>query len=98
MDQIIDVNLKGTLYGIDAALPTMHATIRSYYQYCFIIAQSGATTGVYSATKFGVRAASEALRQEEASVQSNIRNFISPGAVQTELPQQGSDQEIKRQS
>ena len=58
--------------------------------------QSGATTGVYSATKFGVRAASEALRQEEASVQSNIRvTVISPGAVQTELPQQGSDQEIK---
>ncbi|AMG61062.1 SDR family oxidoreductase [Staphylococcus lugdunensis] len=97
-DQIIDVNLKGTLYGIDAALPTMRKQQSGHIINIASLSahQSGATTGVYSATKFGVRAASEALRQEEASVQSNIRvTVISPGAVQTELPQQGSDQEIK---
>ena len=75
-DQIIDVNLKGTLYGIDAALPTMRKQQSGHIINIASLSahQSGATTGVYSATKFGVRAASEALRQEEASVQSNIRN------------------------
>ncbi|ARB78168.1 SDR family oxidoreductase [Staphylococcus lugdunensis] len=97
-NQMIDVNLKGTLYGIDAALPTMRKQQSGHIINIASLSahQSGATTGVYSATKFGVWAASEALRQEEASVQSNIRvTVISPGAVQTELPQQGSDQEIK---
>lgn len=97
-DQMIDVNLKGTLYGIDAALPTMREQKAGHFINVASLSahQSGATTGVYAATKFGVWAASEALRQEEAMAQSNIRvTVISPGAVDTELPQHASDEGVK---
>ena len=56
-----------------------------------------AAGGVYAATKFGVRALSESLRQEEAAAGSNIRvTLIAPGAVDTELPQHVSDPEQRR--
>lgn len=97
-DRMIDVNLKGTLYGIDAALPTMRAQKSGHFVNVASLSahQSGATTGVYAATKFGVWAASEALRQEEAMAHSNVRvTVISPGAIDTELPQHASDAGVK---
>lgn len=97
-DQMIDVNLKGTLYGIDAALPIMRQQKSGHFINVASLSahQSGATTGVYAATKFGVWAASEALRQEEAAAKSNVRvTVISPGAVDTELPHHASDQTVK---
>lgn len=52
--------------------------------------------GVYCATKFGVIAISEALRQEEALAQSNVRvTIISPGAIATELIDHVTDKEQK---
>jgi len=97
-DKMIDVNLKGTLYGIDAVLPTMRAQHNG--QIINISSVAGHATsigsGVYSATKFGVRAISEALRKEEATAKSNIRvTVISPGAIATELTDHVKDPETK---
>ena len=95
----VDINLKGTLYGIHAALPVMRKQKSRYIinigsVSSHIPTQAG---GVYAATKFGVRALSESLRQEEAAAGSNIRvTLIAPGAVDTELPQHVSDPEQRR--
>lgn len=86
-DRMIDVNLKGTLYGIAAALPHMKAQRGGHIINVSSVAGHTATPGgaVYSATKYGVRVVSEALRQEVKPY--NIRTtIISPGAVATELP------------
>ncbi|MBO6946747.1 MAG: SDR family oxidoreductase [Rhodospirillales bacterium] len=85
-DQMIDVNMKGTLYGIAAALPYMKEqksgqviNVSSVYGHKVV-----ATGAVYCATKHAVRAISEGLRQEVKDY--NIRvTTISPGAVKTEL-------------
>ena len=85
-DQMIDVNMKGTLYGIAAALPYMKEqkcgqviNVSSVYGHIVV-----ATGAVYCATKHAVRAISEGLRQEVKDY--NIRvTTISPGAVSTEL-------------
>jgi len=98
-DQMIDVNLKGTLYGIAAALPHMKAqnsghiiTVSSVYG---LKLDPNAT--VYCATKFAVRALSEGLRQEVKPY--NIRTtIISPGAVATELLEHISEKEIQAQT
>ncbi len=88
-EQTIDVNLKGTLYGFDVALPVMRKQKSGHFVNVASISAhiSGAASGVYAASKFGVWAASEALRQEEAIAKSNVRvTVISPGAIDTELP------------
>lgn len=95
-DRTIDVNLKGTLYGFDAALPQMRAQESGQFVNIASISAhvSGVASGPYAASKFGVWAASEALRQEEVKSDSNIRvTVVSPGAIDTELPQHVTDQE-----
>ncbi|WP_436862300.1 SDR family oxidoreductase [Staphylococcus caeli] len=87
-NQTIDVNLKGVLYGIGAVLPIMRRHKSGHIINIASIAGHQVNPGgaVYCATKFGVRALTEALRQEEASIGSNIRTtIISPGAIDTEL-------------
>jgi len=86
-DQMIDVNIKGVLYGIAAALPHMQA--HKSGQIINVSSVAGHKVGpggvVYAATKHAVRAISEGLRQEVKPY--NIRStVISPGAVDTELP------------
>lgn len=98
-DKMVDVNLKGTLYGIDSALPIMRK--QSSGQIINIASVAGHATSigssVYSATKFGVRAISEALRKEEAAAKSNIRiTVISPGAIKTELLDHVKDPDTKQ--
>jgi NADP-dependent 3-hydroxy acid dehydrogenase YdfG len=86
------VNLKGTLYGIAAALPIMQRQKSGHFINVSSVAghKIGPGTAVYAATKFGVRALSEGLRQEVKPY--NIRTtIISPGAVATELPDSVSD-------
>lgn len=86
-DRMIDVNIKGVLYGIAAALPHMQRQRRGQIINVSSVAghKVGAGSAVYAATKFAVRALSEGLRQEVK--QYNIRTtVISPGAVATELP------------
>jgi NADP-dependent 3-hydroxy acid dehydrogenase YdfG len=86
-DHTIDVNIKGVLYGIAAALP--HMKLQKSGQIINVSSVAGhiASAGgvVYSASKFAVRAISEGLRKEVKPF--NIRSTIlSPGAVDTELP------------
>jgi NADP-dependent 3-hydroxy acid dehydrogenase YdfG len=86
-DRTIDVNLKGVLYGIAAVLPHMKEQQGGHVINVSSVAGHTVNPGgaVYSATKYGVRVISEALRQEVKPY--NIRTtVISPGAVATELP------------
>lgn len=85
-DMMIDVNLKGTLYGIAAALPRFiaqesgHIINLSSVAGVKVFAPGGT---VYSGTKFAVSAISEGLRQE---VGEKIRvTSIAPGAVDSDL-------------
>lgn len=97
-DQMIDVNLKGTLYGIDAALPTMRAQQSGQIINISSVAghKESIGSGVYSATKAAVLALSESLRLEEAQARSNIRvTVISPGAIATELTDHIKDPDAK---
>ena len=86
-DQMIDVNIKGVLYGIAAVLPHMKAQKSGHIINVSSVAghRVGKGGAVYSATKHAVRAISEGLRQEVKPY--NLRTtIISPGAVDTELP------------
>ena len=84
-EQMVDVNIKGVLWGIAAALPRM----QEQHEGQIITLSSVAghvvfpNSAVYSGTKYAVWAISEGLRQE---VGEEIRTTtISPGAVQSEL-------------
>ena len=96
-DQMIDVNLKGVLYGIAAALPYMKQQKSGHIINLSSVAGHKLFGGsaVYSATKFGVRAVSEGLRQEVKPY--NIRTtIISPGAVKTELLDHISEKDVQK--
>ncbi|MFG1242245.1 SDR family oxidoreductase [Xanthobacter versatilis] len=87
-DRMIDVNIKGVLYGIAAALPHMKAQKGGHIINVSSVAGHKVRPGssVYAATKAAVRMLSEGLRQEVKPF--NIRTtIISPGAVESELPQ-----------
>lgn len=85
-DRMIDINIKGVLYGIAAALPVFEAQQAGHFINVSSVAgikvfSPGGT--VYSGTKFAVRAISEGLRHE---VGGAIRTTtILPGAVESEL-------------
>ena len=86
-DRMIDVNVKGVLYGIAAALPHMKAQGSGHIINVSSVAGHKVRPGsaVYAATKAAVRMISEGLRQEVKPY--NIRTtVISPGAVESELP------------
>ena len=94
-DRTIDVNLKGVLYGIAAALPYMKVQQSGHIINVSSVAGHKVAPGgaVYSATKHAVRVISEGLRQEVKPY--NIRTtVISPGAVATELPNSITDPEV----
>ncbi|MCK8606865.1 SDR family oxidoreductase [Apilactobacillus ozensis] len=87
-DNMIDVNIRGTLYGIKSVLPIMRR--QSYGHIINISSKAGHEShpsgGVYSATKAAILMISDALRQEEIIAKSNVRvSVVSPGAVNTEL-------------
>ncbi|MET8663557.1 SDR family oxidoreductase [Streptomyces tendae] len=90
-DRMLDVNVRGVLHGIAAALPVMRAQGGGHV---VNIASVGAyevvpTAAVYCATKFAVRALSEGLRQESAG---DIRvSVVSPGVTESELADSISD-------
>jgi len=86
-DRMIDVNIKGVLYGIAAALPHMKRQSSGHIINVASVAGHKVRPGstVYAATKHAVRVISEGLRQEVKPW--NIRTtIISPGIVDTELP------------
>ncbi|MBJ6135205.1 SDR family oxidoreductase [Ochrobactrum sp. Q0168] len=85
-NQMIDVNIKGVLYGIAAALPHMQNQKSGHIINVSSVAGHKVGPGgvVYAATKHAVRIISEGLRQEVKPY--NIRTtIISPGAVATDL-------------
>ncbi|MCP3021603.1 SDR family oxidoreductase [Cupriavidus basilensis] len=85
-ERMIDINIKGVLYGIAAALPVFQKQGTGHFINIASVAgvkvfSPGGT--VYSGTKFAVRAISEGLRHETGGA---IRTtVISPGAVDSEL-------------
>jgi NADP-dependent 3-hydroxy acid dehydrogenase YdfG len=94
-DRMIDVNIKGVLYGIAAALPHMKTQKSGHIINVSSVAGHKVAPGgaVYSATKHAVRVISEGLRQEVKPY--NIRTtVISPGAVATELPDSTTDPDM----
>ena len=96
-DQMIDVNIKGVLYGIAAALPYMKQQKSGHFINVSSVAGHKVTHAgaVYAATKHAVRALSEGLRQEVKPY--NIRTtVISPGAVATELPDSITEQDVSK--
>jgi NADP-dependent 3-hydroxy acid dehydrogenase YdfG len=83
-DRMIDVNIKGVLYGVAAVLPEMNARGSGHV---INIASIGGltvspTAAVYCATKYAVRAVSEGLRQENDRIRVTC---IYPGVVESEL-------------
>ena len=91
-DQMINVNIKGVLYGIAAALPHMKDQKSGHFINVSSVAghRVGPGFAVYAATKHPVLALSEGLRQEVKRY--NIRTtVISPGAIATELPNSVTD-------
>ena len=96
-EQMIDVNIKGVLYGIAAALPHMQRQKAGHFINVSSVAghRVGPGFAVYAATKYAVRALSEGLRQEVKPY--NIRTtVISPGAVATELPDSVTDPDASK--
>ncbi len=94
-DRMIDVNVKGVLYGIAAALPYMKQRKSGHIINVSSVAGHKVRAGgaVYAATKHAVLALSEGLRQEVKPY--NIRTtVISPGAVATELPNSISEPDV----
>ncbi|MBJ9659013.1 MULTISPECIES: SDR family oxidoreductase [Burkholderia] len=94
-DAMIDVNLRGTLYGIAAALPVFAGQGSGHV--INVISTAGLkilpTMGVYAATKNAVRTATEALRQE-AGPELRVTE-ISPGVIDTNFGDSISDQAAK---
>jgi NADP-dependent 3-hydroxy acid dehydrogenase YdfG len=94
-DAMIDVNLRGTLYGIAAALPVFQRQQSGHV--INIISTAGIkivpTMGVYAATKNAVRTITEALRQEAGP---HLRvTEISPGMISTNFAESMTDPAVK---
>ncbi|WP_439698738.1 SDR family oxidoreductase [Mucilaginibacter sp. AW1-7] len=96
-DMMIDVNIKGVLYGIAAALPVFR---KQGFGHIINTASTAAlkvtpAAAVYSGTKFAVRAISEGLRQEAGP---NLRvTIITPGIIKTNLVDSIASPGIKAQ-
>jgi NADP-dependent 3-hydroxy acid dehydrogenase YdfG len=96
-ENMIDINIKGVLYGIAAALPVFRK--QGFGHFVNIASTAGHKTvpnqSVYSATKFAVRAISEGLRQEAGD---KLRvTIISPGFVRTNFAEGVTNPEVKAQ-
>lgn len=97
-DRMIDINIKGVMYGIAAALPLFEQQGAGHFINISSVAGIKVFSpggSVYSGTKYAVRAISDGLRHE---VGSSIRTTtIEPGAVDSEL-KQGSTHETSAQA
>jgi NADP-dependent 3-hydroxy acid dehydrogenase YdfG len=83
-DRMVDVNIKGVLWGIAAVLPVME---RQGEGQIINIGSIGAlqavpTAAVYCGTKFAVRAISDGLRQESRAIRVTC---VNPGVVESDL-------------
>ncbi|MBR1219113.1 SDR family oxidoreductase [Bradyrhizobium sp. U87765 SZCCT0131] len=95
-ERMVDVNIKGVLWGIAAALPVFRKQQAGHFINISSVAghRVGPDSAVYAGTKFAVRAISEGLRQEAGD---KIRvTIISPGAVESELAETISDPALRQ--
>ena len=93
-DRMVDVNIKGVLWGIGAVLPQMHTQGSGQI---INIGSIGAlavvpTAAVYCATKFAVRAISDGLRQESDTIRVTC---VNPGVVESDLATSITDPDTK---
>jgi NADP-dependent 3-hydroxy acid dehydrogenase YdfG len=96
-NRTIDINIKGVLYGVAAALPHMQRQKSGHIINVSSVAghRVGPGSAVYAATKTAVRVISEGLRQEVKPW--NLRTtIISPGAVATELPNSITEADVAK--
>jgi len=96
-NRTIDINIKGVLYGIAAALPHMQRQKSGHIINVSSVAghKVGKNNAVYAATKTAVRVLTEGLRQEVKPW--NLRTtIISPGAVATELPKSVTEEDVAK--
>jgi NADP-dependent 3-hydroxy acid dehydrogenase YdfG len=96
-NRTIDINIKGVLYGIAAALPHMQRQKAGHIINVSSVAghKVGKNNAVYAATKTAVRVITEGLRQEVKPW--NVRTtIISPGAVATELPNSITEADVAK--
>jgi NADP-dependent 3-hydroxy acid dehydrogenase YdfG len=94
-EEMIDINLKGVLYGMAAAIPVFKQQQSGHI--VNIISTSGIKIvpmqGVYAGTKNAIRTIAEAFRQES---DGNIRiTGISPGFVKTDFANNIKNEEMK---
>jgi NADP-dependent 3-hydroxy acid dehydrogenase YdfG len=96
-EQMIDINLKGVLHGIAAALPVFRKQGSGHFVNTASTAAHRVVPNqsVYAATKIAVRAISEGLRQEAGD---KLRiTVISPGFTQTSFAEDVTNPEVKAQ-
>ena len=96
-NRTIDINIKGVLYGIAAALPHMQRQKSGHIINVSSVAghKVGKNNAVYAATKTAVRVLTEGLRQDVKPW--NLRTtIISPGAVATELPNSVTEADVAK--
>jgi NADP-dependent 3-hydroxy acid dehydrogenase YdfG len=96
-EEMIDVNIKGVLYGIAAALPVFRK--QGFGHFVTIASTAGLITkptrAVYSGTKVAARAISEGLRQEAGD---KLRvTIISPGFIRTDFVEAVTNPEVRAQ-
>ena len=96
-EEMIDVNLKGFLYGIAAALPVFRK--QGFGHFVNVISTAGLqiipTMAVYAGTKNAIRTIAEALRQEAGD---KLRvTSVSPGFIRTNLADSMTNQEMRSQ-
>nr|BFF21341.1 hypothetical protein GCM10025730_48620 [Promicromonospora thailandica] len=91
---MIDVNLRGVLYGIAAVLPQLREQGGGHIVNVSSVSghRVDPTSAVYSATKFAVAALSEGLRQESENIRVTV---VSPGFTRTELTARGGAAEAR---
>jgi NADP-dependent 3-hydroxy acid dehydrogenase YdfG len=96
-DAMVDVNIKGVLYGVAAALPVFR--VQGFGHFITVASTAGLKTvpnqSVYSATKFAVRAFCEGLRQEAGD---KLRvTIVTPGFVRTDFIDAVPDSDLRVQ-
>ncbi|WP_030922523.1 SDR family NAD(P)-dependent oxidoreductase [Streptomyces sp. NRRL B-24720] len=93
--RMIETNLLGSMYTVHAALPHLLESKGAVVQISSTSGRiSSAASGVYAATKFGITAFAEALRQE-VTAQGVRVVVVEPGFVSTELTSHITDPNIQ---
>jgi NADP-dependent 3-hydroxy acid dehydrogenase YdfG len=95
-DATVDVNLKGVLHGIAAALPVFRAQGAGHFVHTASTAAALATPtmGVYAATKAAVTTLSESLRKEVGGEGIRV-SVITPGFVATDFVDGVADDAVR---